>query len=87
MPPLILSANNVVMQYIEALDRPGASGNLIDILHFMHDPAQRRAYQNRQCHRWPRALRPNQPIPVLMVPPDHRKAIQPLVRELSICST
>ncbi len=87
MPPLILSANNVVMQYIEALDRPGATGNMIDILIFLSDPAQRRAYESRQCRQWPRSLRLNQPFPVLMIPPEHRKAIQPLLRALSICST
>ena len=86
MPPLILSANNVVMQYIEALDRPGASGNLIDILLFLDDPPQRRAYQSRRCRQWPQPLRPNQPLPVLMIPPEHREAIQPLLESLSMCS-
>ena len=87
MPPLILSANNVVMQYIEALDRPGASGNLIDILLFLDDPVQRHAYENRRLRQWPPSLQPNQPLPVLMIPPEHRNALQPLLRALSICST
>lgn len=82
MPPLILSANNIVMQYIEALDRPGASGNMIDILLFLSDPTQRRAYKNRQDLRWPQPLRPNQPFPALMIPPEHRTAIEPLLQAL-----
>ena len=32
MPPFILSLNNVIMQYLEAIDRPGGWGNLIDVL-------------------------------------------------------
>lgn len=82
MPPLILSANNVVMQYIEALDRPGASGNMIDILLFLSDPGRRRAYETRQPPTWPRSLRANQPFPALMIPPEHRAAIQPLLQSL-----
>jgi Fe-S-cluster containining protein len=87
MPPLILSANNVVMQYIETLDRPGASGNLIDILLFLSDPAQRRAYENRQCLQWPQSLQPNRPFPALMIPPEHRTAIQPLLQALKAALT
>ena len=82
MPSLILSLNNVVMQYIETLDRPGASGNLIDILLFLSDPAQRCAYENGQRRRWPPPLQANQPFPVLMIPPEHRAVIQPLVQTL-----
>jgi hypothetical protein len=86
MPPLILSANNIVMQCIEALDQPGATGNLIDILQFLSDPDRRRAYENQRDLRWPPTLVPNQPIPVLMIPPEHRQAVQPLLRSLSKCS-
>lgn len=82
MPPLILSANNIVMQYIEALDRPGASGNMIDILLYLSDPARRSAYENRRALGWPQPLRPNQPFPALMIPPEHRTAIQPLLQAL-----
>jgi Fe-S-cluster containining protein len=82
MPPLILSTNNIVMQYIETLDRPGASGNLIDILLFLSDPVQRRAYENRQCPQWPQPLQPNRSFPALMIPPEHRTALQPLLKAL-----
>lgn len=82
MPPLILSVNNVIMQCIEALDRPGAAGNMIDILFFLADPVQRRAYENRQCRQWPRPLRSNQPFPALMIPPEHRAVMQPLLQSL-----
>ena len=86
MPPLILTVNNIVMQVIESLDRPGASGNMIDLLLFFSDPHRRRAYELQQDLPWPPPLVPNQSIPVLMVPPEHRKAVQPLLRALSECS-
>jgi hypothetical protein len=86
MPPLILTVNNIVMQFIEALDQPGASGNLIDLLLFFSEPDRRRAYERQQGFPWPPPLVPNQPIPVLMIPPEHRKVVQPLVRALSECS-
>jgi hypothetical protein len=86
MPPLILTINNIVMQFIEALDQPGASGNLIDLLLFFSDPLQRRAYENRQANPWPHPLLSNQSLPVWMIPPEHRAAVQPLLRSLSICS-
>lgn len=86
MPPLILSANNIVMQFIEALDQPGASGNLLDLLLYFSDPDRRRAYEKQQDLPWPSPLVPNQSIPVWMIPPEHRRALQPLLGSLSKCS-
>ena len=86
MPPLILSVNNIVMQFIEALDQPGATGNLIDILQFFADEDRCRAYEAQQPFRWPPPLLPNRSIPVLMIPPEHRRVVQPLLGALSMCS-
>jgi hypothetical protein len=86
MPPLILSVNNIVMQFIEALDQPGATGNLLDLLQYFSGPDRRRAYEKQQDPAWPPLLVPNQSIPVLMVPPEHREAVQPLLASLSKCS-
>ena len=86
MPPLILSANNIVMQFIEGLDQPGASGNLLDILKYFSDADCRRAYEQQKTHSWPQPLVPNQSIPIWMIPPEHRKAVQPLLESLSKCS-
>jgi hypothetical protein len=83
MPPLILTVNNIVMQFIEALDAPGASGNLLDILKHFSDPDRRRVYEEGQDLSWSQPLVPNQSIPVLMIPPRHRKAVQPLLESLS----
>lgn len=83
MPPLILSVNNIVMQFIEALDQPGATGNLLDLLLYFSGPDRRRAYEKQQGLSWPPPLLPNQSIPVLMIPPEHREAVQPLLASLS----
>jgi hypothetical protein len=86
MPPLLLSVNNIVLQVIEALDRPGATGNLLDILQYFSDPDRRRAYEKQRDPAWPPPLVDNQSIPVLMIPPEHRDAVQPLLASLSKCS-
>ena len=82
MPDLILSANQVVMQYLEALDRPGATGNLIDVLRFVSNPQQRAAYLNPSGSSWPHSLQPNQGFSAWLIPPEHRQAIQPLLQAL-----
>ncbi len=82
MPPLVLSVNNVVMQCIEALDRPGASGNMIDILLFLAGSENRKAYLGLKRDQWAQPLRANQPFPVLMIPPEHRRPLQPLLKAL-----
>ena len=82
MPPFVLSLNNVIMQYLEAIDRPGGWGNLIDVLGFLADDTQREAYENRvsQCLTSP--LLANRPFPVLMIPPEHRQAMGPIIRDI-----
>jgi hypothetical protein len=82
MPDLVLSANQVVMQYLEALDRPGATGNLIDVLLFLSDPQQQAAYLNSPGPSWPHSLRLNQGFSAWLVPPEHRQAIRPLLQAL-----
>ena len=82
MPPLVLSANNVMMQYIEALDRPGASGNMADVLQFLTQKENYHAYVNGTPLKFPGSLKPNLAFQVLMVPPEHRRQIEPLVQNL-----
>ena len=81
MPELILTVNNVVMQFIEALDRPGASGNMIDVLDFLSDPQRRQDYLDLRFSQWP-PLQANRGFSVLMIPPEHRLVVQPLVQDL-----
>ncbi|MBT8343026.1 MAG: hypothetical protein HKP58_10935 [Desulfatitalea sp.] len=79
MPEAVLAANNMVAQYIEALDNGRPFGNLIDML--QHLLSGKAAAPDREetagAGRLAR-LPINQPIPVLMVPPDMRERLQPL---------
>lgn len=83
MPPLALSVNNVIMQYLEALDQPGATGNLIDLLRFFEGAANRQSYLQNSPLSLSEGLLANRSFPVLMVPPEHREAVKPLVQSLN----
>lgn len=83
MPPMILSVNNVILQYIEALDQPGGTDNLLDILNYMVQDDTRSDYLDETPPGASIGLRVNRAIPVLMVPPEHRSAIGPLIRSLN----
>jgi hypothetical protein len=72
MPDFVLTVNNVFLQYIEALDASGVQGNLMDVLLSAASPQAPGS----------RVIR-NHPISVLMVPPEHRNRIRPLLDALS----
>ncbi|MGD9364571.1 MAG: YkgJ family cysteine cluster protein [Desulfobacteraceae bacterium] len=82
MPSLMLSINNVIMQYLEAIDQPGGSGNFIDVLRFIMDTTNRRSYTHGQAILPSKRMLFNRSFPVLMVPPEHRTSIGPLVQSL-----
>ncbi len=82
MPPYILSLNNVMMQYIEAIDRPGGWGNLIDVLGFFVDEVGRQGYEDQTCHSFKSPLKTNRPFSVLMIPPEHRERMRPLIKRI-----
>jgi Fe-S-cluster containining protein len=79
MPEEVLTLNTVVMQYIEAIDRPGLTGNYIDILLFLSDDGNRHAYRSGRITTAPSGMELNQPIPALMVPPEQREKVQPVI--------
>lgn len=83
MPPFMLSVNNVIMQYIEAIDLPGGTGNLIDVLAVLSVDALREAYKGGQDIGGSQGLLINRSFPVLMVPPEHRQSIGPLIQSLN----
>lgn len=82
MPEFVLTVNNVFLQYIESMDTNGLSGNLIDILLFLSAPEHRRAYEAQEKLNAHNTLLANRPAPVLMVPPEHRQRIQPLLQKV-----
>jgi hypothetical protein len=73
---------NLFNQFIEHLDQGGMTGNLIDMLLFFGDDKNVKAYQSDKTDMKAAGLIPNSPILVLMIPPEHRKRIEPLLESL-----
>lgn len=89
VPPLALTVNNLFLQYIEHLDSGGISGNLSDILPLLAAVRNRRLSGNDLKTSEPVAkglargrLIENHPVPVLMVPPEHRNRMRPVMERL-----
>lgn len=77
MDEFLVTVNNVFMQYLEHLDQQSVTANLSDLLPALDSetPEDILNLQN------PMALK-NQPLTVLMVPPEHRERIRPIIAEL-----
>jgi hypothetical protein len=82
MDDFVLSVNTVILQTIEHVDAEGCSGNLVDVLQTMSIEQYREAYRNGKLHCTGNGLIANQPLQVLMVPPEHRARIEPILQEL-----
>ena len=82
MDDFILSVNTVFLQFIEHVDAGGCSGNLVDVLQAMSLEQNRKAYDKSALHCSANGLIPNQPLEVLMIPPEHRNRMAPLLQDL-----
>jgi len=76
------SVNTVFLQVIELLDAEGCSGNLIDVLQFMAAEDNRRAYTQGEANCEASGLIVNWELKVLMIPPEHRDRIEPILQQL-----
>ncbi len=83
MDPILITVNNVFMQFIEHLDSGGYSGNFTDILNLLSDEKNRKLYENNRLKGPFDGLVSNSPICLLMVPPEHRKKTEPLLSVLN----
>ena len=82
MPEFILTLNHILLQYLEGLDVPGFSGNLIDVLLFLNNPQNRKDYEQQAVAAPPETLLKNRPVSVLMIPPEHRQNLQPVLQTI-----
>lgn len=82
MDDFVLSVNTLILQTIEHVDAEGCSGNLVDVLRVMSLEENRATYINGRLHCTSNGLIANQPLEVLMIPPEHRAKIEPILREL-----
>lgn len=84
MPSWVLTVNNLFLQAIEHLDQNGYSGNLSDMLlstlsgNDVNDPDM----QNHDPKNEALFIQ-NEPIQFLMIPPEHRERMAPVVKKLS----
>ncbi len=85
MPEEILSANHLLMQFVEALDLHGASANLADALLFLLRPEQLAAYTSGAPVTAAPPLVPHHAIPALMIPPELRARLLPLAQAVQAC--
>jgi Fe-S-cluster containining protein len=76
------SVNTVFLQVIEHLDAEGCSGNLIDVLRLMASDDARRGYQRGELNCEENGLIVNWELKVLMIPPEHREKIEPILQQL-----
>ena len=76
------SVNTVFLQVIEHLDAEGCSGNLADVLQFMASDDNRQAYEDGRVNCDSNGLIVNWELKVLMIPPEHRERIEPILQEL-----
>jgi hypothetical protein len=74
--------NTVFLQTIEHLDADGCSGNLIDVLQVMASEDNRRAYEKDRLKCETNGLIVNWSLKVLMIPPEHRTKMEPILQEL-----
>jgi hypothetical protein len=78
----VLSVNTVFIQIIEHVDRRGCTGNLMDILKLMAAEKNRRAYAENGLDCPEVGLIANHPLKVLMIPPEHRQQMEPILARL-----
>lgn len=78
----LITVNTVFQQVIEHLDVPGATGNLVDVLQYLHGAEQRSLYRTGMIHPEAVGLPANRPAKMLMIPPEHRERLQPVVERM-----
>ena len=83
MDEFLVAVNNVLMQYLEHIDAGSIMGNMNDLLPVFADEKHRDSYWktghlNLSSGRFIK----NQPLTMLMVPPEHRERIQTVLRDI-----
>jgi len=78
----VLAVNTLFLQTVEHVDADGCSGNLLDVLEVLASEEKRTAYAGSTLHCTGNGLIANRPMKVLMLPPEQREAIEPIMRKL-----
>lgn len=78
----VLTVNHLFLQFVEHIDPCGGTGSLVDILLYFEQSSRLDTYQSNMTIAEDSGLAANRPIPVLMLPPEHRQRIQPILASL-----
>jgi len=80
--PYAMTLNTIFMQFIEHIDSMGFSGNFADVLLLMASKENCGNYKMNTLNYQGADLVPNLKIKVLMVPPEHRMKVKPVLDAL-----
>jgi hypothetical protein len=78
----VLAVNTLFLQTLEHVDAGGCSGNLLDVLAVLASAEKRRDYAGGALHCAGNGLIANRPLKVLMLPPEQRERIAPILSKL-----
>ena len=78
----VLSVNTVFLQTIEHLDMGGCTGNLLDVLAVMATKLNQQAYADGKLRCQAAGLIANQPLKILMIPPEHLTKMESILQSL-----
>ncbi|MFZ0614360.1 MAG: hypothetical protein WAM73_19105 [Desulfobacterales bacterium] len=82
VPDFVLTVNTVFIQTIEHLDAAGCTGNLTDVLLCLQAEENQHAYRQDRLDCSAGGLIGNHHLTALMVPPEHRNRLQPILGAL-----
>ena len=82
MDDFVLAVNTIFLQTIEHLDADGCSGNLLDVLAVLGLKDNQQTYEDNRLKCEGAGLIANQPLKVLMIPPQHRTRMEPILESL-----
>jgi hypothetical protein len=77
-----VAVNTLFLQTVEHVDANGCSGNLLDVLALMEGNEMRVIYASSSLHCSGNGLIANRPMRVLMMPPEYRQHIEPILQRL-----
>lgn len=80
--PFAMTLNTLFMQFVEHIDGMGFSGNFADVLLLMASKENCDHYKMNILNHRDADLVPNLKIKVLMVPPEHRMKVKPVLDAL-----
>jgi len=80
--PFVLTVNDLLLQYIEHVDKDGHFGNLTDVLLFVQSQVSIKSCRKETLKTADTVLIKNQPIKAILLPPEHKVKVKPILQAL-----